>query len=105
MTIYDEVIEVLLKGRPQSSAETITKVVEHLGEVVSKEALEIIRDKDPLSVRAIWETVKARPIIESEMRKLLSRVDRPHVLYVYSRFLNSGAVGPPLTKIALEKQK
>lgn len=93
-----------MKGRPQSSAQTIAKIVQHLGEVVSKEVFKIVREEDPLSVRAVWEIVKIRPIIESKMRNLLSHVDRLHVLYVYSRFLNSGAVGPPLTKIALEKQ-
>jgi len=104
MSTYNEVINVLLDGRPQSSPETIAKVVERLGEAVSREAATVLRKRQLTNLEAVWEAVKDQPIFEDEMRNLLKEVDRMHVLYVYSRFRNSRAVGPSLVRSALAQE-
>lgn len=68
---------------------------------MTKEAAKIQEKRGPSNEEAVWEAVRYRRVFEEEMRNLLKEVDRMHVLYVYSRFLNSRAVGPPLVKAAL----
>lgn len=101
MSKYQDVIDVLLEGRPQSSPEYLAKVVHRLGDAVSREATKLQGETNPSNYEAIWQIMKEHPVFDEEMRNLLREVDRMHVLYVYSRFLNSKAVGPPLVKAAL----
>ncbi|MFQ6124869.1 MAG: hypothetical protein ACE5R6_09755 [Candidatus Heimdallarchaeota archaeon] len=78
--------------------------MQHLGKIVSEEAAKIREEGPPLNEEVVWELVKDRPVFNDEMQNLLTEVDRLHVLYVYSRFLNSKAVGPPLVKAALSEK-
>ncbi len=102
MPNYQYVIDVLMKGRPQSSRESIAKVVQRLGNTVSKEASKIQGGGYSSDAAVIWMSLKDRSVFQDEMQNLLREVDRMHVLYVYSRFLNSKAVGPILVDAALK---
>lgn len=105
MSPYDEVISVLMEGRPQSSSEAITKVVERLGVAVSEEVLKLT-EKEPFSdTIKLWKAIRYRPVFDDLMKKMIGEVGRMHVIYVYSRFLSSKLIGPLIVKAALEQRK
>lgn len=96
----NEALNALLKNRPESSPEKLERTVDTIRTAVAKEINRtgITGHRDD-----VWKEVRDSPDIEAAVKGLLGDVDRSHVLYVYSRFRGSPAVGPPIVASALNE--
>lgn len=101
MTGFDDALEALMEARPESSRNALETILKELVPVVADEAKRAVATKKFQDLALLWKEVESSESVERVMKSLIDRVDRMHVIYVYSRFKNSPAVGPPLVKWAI----
>lgn len=93
-----------MEARPESSRQLIVKVLEELTPVVADEISRVLPSGEFEDPGSVWKKVSDSVSIERLAKYLVENgTDRMHVIYVYSRFRNSPAVGPPLVKWAINK--
>jgi len=101
---FREVINILLIARPQSSTDELSTILQGVISTIADEALNEFaksRETSGITIVEVWERVKDRPAIEKKFREFLGKVSRPSLIYVFSRFKNSRAIGPPIIRVAL----
>ncbi len=93
-----------MEARPDSSRKIIIRVLEGITPVVTEEVSRVRTGGKFQDADSLWKKVWDSDSIEKAAKSLVKNgVDRMHVIYVYSRFRNSPAVGPPLIKWIVER--
>lgn len=104
MTDFDDAVEALMEARPESSRQVIVSILEELTPVIVDEIERVAVTTKLEDLTSLWKKIEGSASIEKSVKFLIENgVDRMHVIYVYSRFKNSPAVGPPLISWAITK--
>jgi hypothetical protein len=104
MTDFDDAVEALMEARPESSRQVIVSILEELTPVIADEIERVEVTTKLEDLTSLWKKIEGSASIEKSVKFLIENgVDRMHVIYVYSRFKNSPAVGPSLISWAITK--
>ena len=100
--LINELIEGYTQGRFEEKY--LKGKIHEVLETIIPQLAALVRSKKEKEIIFLWESMKENEKIKDWFRKTLTRIDRPIVIYVASKFVNNQYVGTQIIEEALKWQ-